>query len=221
MRGRFSGYIRLYMASSVPSLEIADACRASLSVSPLRDSLACPAVGYARFAVEGPALQRQRDTLAEMGCASVLADALSGASTNRPGLDQAISLVRPGSVVLVETLSVLTWREDDLREVWSRIRAKGGALVALTERLDTRSSLEFDDYCSVMARFAASVRLSRRVEARVRRPDGRVRIPEAAWLQIRSELVAETLSVAAAARQLGVRRSTIYRRLEAVPSGAV
>lgn len=214
-------YIRLYMASSFPSLEIAEACRASLAVSPLRDSLASPAVGYARFPVEGPALQRQRDTLAEMGCESVFADALSGASTIRPGLDRAISLVRPGSIVLVETLSVLAWREDDLRLFWSRIRAEGGALIALTERLDTRADLGFDEYCSVMARFSSSVRLSRRVEMRLRRPDGRVRIPEASWLHLRSEIEAGTLSVAVAARQLGVRRSTIYRRLEVVPTASV
>ena len=204
------------MTSSFPSLEIAEACRASLAVSTLRDSLASPAVGYARFPVEGPALQRQCDRLAEMGCESVFADALSGASTVRPSLDRAISTVRPGSIVLVETLSVLAWREDDLRLFWSRIQAEGGGLIALTERLDTRMDLGFDAYCSVMSRFAGSVRLSRRVEARIRRPDGRVRIPEATWPQIRKSIEAETLSVAEAARQLGVRRSTIYRRLETI-----
>jgi DNA invertase Pin-like site-specific DNA recombinase len=51
-------------------------------------------IGYARVSTTDQSLNPQTDSLSEAGCEKLFTDVASGARTQRPGLDKAISFCR-------------------------------------------------------------------------------------------------------------------------------
>ena len=65
-------------------------------------------VGYARVSTQDQNLDLQRDALEKAGCEGKLfTDQISGASTEQPGLEQALAFVRKGDTLVV-------WKLDRL-----------------------------------------------------------------------------------------------------------
>lgn len=64
-------------------------------------------VGYARVSTDDQNLNLQYDALNLAGCERIFKDQLSGAKSDRPGLQDAISYARPGDTLVV-------WRLDRL-----------------------------------------------------------------------------------------------------------
>ena len=64
-------------------------------------------IGYARVSTLDQNLDLQRDALTAAGCQKVIVDQLSGAATNRPGLDKVKDQLRAGDTLVV-------WRLDRL-----------------------------------------------------------------------------------------------------------
>ena len=173
-----------------------------------------PRIGYARDCGGGPRLSRLIARREAAGCGQVFSDAASGSASLRPGLDAALAALSPGAVLAVDSLALLTWREDGLREILFAVEAVGAHLVADAEGLDTRREGSVFDLARTMAAFAANVRAARQAEAKAGRPDRRCRISDEAWAEWRPRIVSGEVSVAEAAIALSVKRSTLYRRLE-------
>ena len=55
-------------------------------------------IGYARVSTGLQNLDLQEDSLEKFGCEKVFTDHMSGAKSNRPGLETAIEFVRSGDV---------------------------------------------------------------------------------------------------------------------------
>ncbi len=192
--------------------------------SPVADSLlshgnATPArvhgiVGYARTPFPGTALDRRIAELTASGCRAVYSDAAVGAAIIRPGLDAALAALRPGDVLAVASLALLSWRLDGLGPILSAVKAAGAHVVAEAERLDTRSADDFFDTMRILDAFSVSVRAARKAEASSGRRDNRRRIDEEAWNAVEPLLSSGEISVNETARRLGVNRSTVYRRVE-------
>lgn len=64
-------------------------------------------IGYARVSTTEQNLSLQTDALEQAGCEKVFYDQISGAKTRRPGLDEALTYLRQGDVLVV-------WRLDRL-----------------------------------------------------------------------------------------------------------
>ncbi len=64
-------------------------------------------IGYARVSKDEQNLDLQLDSLKSAGCEKIFTDKVSGATTARPGLDEAISYLRAGD-------SLVVWRLDRL-----------------------------------------------------------------------------------------------------------
>ena len=64
-------------------------------------------IGYARVSTDDQNMSLQLDALQAAGCEKIFTDQLSGATTKRPGLDEALAALQPG-----DTLRV--WRLDRL-----------------------------------------------------------------------------------------------------------
>src|SRR2546423_14068546 len=64
-------------------------------------------IGYARVSTADQTLALQQDALSKAGCDPVFTDTASGASTERTGLEQALSHLRKGDTLVV-------WRLDRL-----------------------------------------------------------------------------------------------------------
>src|SRR4051794_41342315 len=65
-------------------------------------------IGYARISTLDQTLALQQDALTAAGCEQLYTDTASGALTDRPGLLEALSHLRPGDTLVV-------WRLDRLR----------------------------------------------------------------------------------------------------------
>ena len=55
-------------------------------------------VGYARVSTGEQKMGLQLDALKEAGCDKIFTDKLSGATADRPGLEDAIEYARPGAI---------------------------------------------------------------------------------------------------------------------------
>ena len=64
-------------------------------------------VGYARVSTLEQNLELQEDALTKAGCERMYTDRISGAKSERPGLKQALEVVRGGDVLVV-------WKLDRL-----------------------------------------------------------------------------------------------------------
>ena len=64
-------------------------------------------IGYARVSTHLQNLDLQKDALTKAGCEKIFVDEVSGAKAARPGLDQAMEMLR-------ERDSLVVWRLDRL-----------------------------------------------------------------------------------------------------------
>jgi DNA invertase Pin-like site-specific DNA recombinase len=72
-------------------------------------------IGYARVSTHEQSLSLQLDALKKAGCQKIFDDKVSGAGSERPGLEAALKYVREGDTLLV-------WRLDRLGRSFNRPR---------------------------------------------------------------------------------------------------
>ena len=97
-------------------------------------------IGYARVSTGLQNLDLQEDSLEKFGCEKVFTDHMSGAKSNRPGLETAIEFVRSGDTLVVWRLDRLGRSLKHLIEVAEGLETRGIGLASLQEGLDTSTS---------------------------------------------------------------------------------
>jgi DNA invertase Pin-like site-specific DNA recombinase len=97
-------------------------------------------IGYARVSTDDQNMSLQLDALHAAGCDRIFTDQLSGSTTKRPGLDEAIAALQPGDVLTV-------WRLDRLgrtmRHLVNMVHEFGGCGIgfqSITEAMDTTTA---------------------------------------------------------------------------------
>ena len=177
-------------------------------------------LGYARVSTPGQELEAQRRRLRdEAGAARVFEDVASGRRFDRPGLAALLDYARPGDAVCVVRLDRLGRSLRELLDTVEELKRRGLRFRSLEERLDTGSAageLVFHVFGAI-AHFERRLIAERTKDgiaaARAkgkkpgRRPLDQDKIAAAL------KLVAAGLSPTAAARQLGLGRSTVYREI--------
>jgi DNA invertase Pin-like site-specific DNA recombinase len=96
-----------------------------------------PNVGYARVSTSEQDLALQKDALKKIGCERIFTDHASGAKTDRPGLNEALSYVRDGDVLVVWKFDRLGRSLPHLIETITDLNARRIGLHSLTENIDT------------------------------------------------------------------------------------
>lgn len=94
-------------------------------------------VGYARVSTEDQTLNLQIDALKAVPCDRIFKDVISGVSTERPGLNDALDFVRPGDVLVVWRLDRLGRSLRYLIETINQLNDRGIGFQSLTEQIDT------------------------------------------------------------------------------------
>lgn len=97
-------------------------------------------VGYARVSTGDQTLDLQKDALTQAGCGEVFTDVLSGSTTERPGLAEALRFARPGDVIVVWRLDRLGRSLKHLIETVNELEERGVGFRSLTEAIDTTTS---------------------------------------------------------------------------------
>lgn len=82
-------------------------------------------IGYARVSTHDQTLALQEDALKGAGCQRTYSDTASGASTERPGLTQALDHMREGDTLIVWRLDRLGCSRPHLIETMMALEQRG------------------------------------------------------------------------------------------------
>jgi DNA invertase Pin-like site-specific DNA recombinase len=176
-------------------------------------------LGYARVSTGDQDVAGQTLRLTQAGAVKVFSDVRSGKTMERPGLEALLAYAREGDTLAVVRLDRLGRSLGELLATVAMLKERGIALLSLEERIDTNSAageLVFHVFGAI-AHFERRLIAERTKDgiaaarARGKRPGRQPLDPEkiAALLS----LVKSGLSPTAAARQLGLGRSTVYREV--------
>ena len=97
-------------------------------------------IGYARVSTDDQHLDLQLSALRGAGCKRIYDDRKSGAGLDRPGLSQALDVVREGDVLVVWRLDRLARSLKDLITLSQRLDAARVGLKSLQESVDTSTA---------------------------------------------------------------------------------
>jgi DNA invertase Pin-like site-specific DNA recombinase len=97
-------------------------------------------IGYARVSKYEQNLTLQLDALEQAGCSRTFRDQASGAKTNRPGLDDALTYLRQGDTLVVWRLDRLGRSLKHLIETVTLLEERGIGFQSLQESIDTTTS---------------------------------------------------------------------------------
>lgn len=177
-------------------------------------------VGYARVSTGDQTLDAQIDALKGAGCDAVYSDVISGSTTERSGLDKALSALREGDTLVVARLDRLGRSMPHLVSTVHQLAECGVGFRSLAESIDTASaagrlvlhvfaSLADFERDLIRERTRAALAAKKRRGERV----GRRPVLSPSRLGAARELIEAGHGVAHVSRILKVGRSTLYRAL--------
>jgi len=97
-------------------------------------------VGYARVSTHDQTIDLQMDALQKIGCSKIFTDTISGATTERKGLDEALTFLRPGDTLVVWRLDRLGRSLKHLIEIVTTLNEATIGFKSITESIDTTTS---------------------------------------------------------------------------------
>jgi DNA invertase Pin-like site-specific DNA recombinase len=175
-------------------------------------------IGYARVSSRDQNLDLQRDALTAAACDRIYEDTISGARKDRPGLAQALDVLREGDTLVVWKLDRLGRSVRDLLDFAGGLSDRGIGFVSLTDSIDTTTaSGRF--FFNVMASLAQMERelMVERTQAGLTaareqgRIGGRKRIMTDSKIASAKRLLADGRLPKDVAADLGVSVPTLYR----------
>ena len=184
-----------------------------------------PLYGYARVSSLDQDLTLQEETLRAAGCHVVRAEKRSGAGREgRAELRLLLDFLHAGDTLVVTRIDRLARSVKDLQDVVHELKAKGVALKATEQPVDTGTAAgkAFLDMLGVFAEFETNLRRERQLEGiRAAKAKGvyKGRKPSIDPAEVRRLREAEGLGPSAIARRLGIGRTSVYRVL-GIGSGA-
>src|SRR2546421_2042302 len=97
-------------------------------------------IGYARVSTQDQTLNLQKDALEKIGCSKIFTDTISGATTERKGLQEALEYVRAGDSLVVWRLDRLGRSLKHLIETITKLNNRKVGFKSITENIDATTS---------------------------------------------------------------------------------
>ena len=97
-------------------------------------------IGYARVSTHEQNLALQKDALKKNGCEEIFEDKVTGLASERPGINEAISYLRPGDTLVVWRLDQLGRSLKHLIELVGDLEKRKIGFKSLQESIDTTNS---------------------------------------------------------------------------------
>lgn len=97
-------------------------------------------IGYARVSTTDQHLRMQEDALKSAGCEEIYTDVISGAKSQRPGLEKALSYAREGDTIVVWKLDRLGRSIQHLIQTMTSLIDRKIGFKSLQENIDTSTS---------------------------------------------------------------------------------
>ena len=175
-------------------------------------------IGYARVSTLDQDFHCSIAALKAAGCTVIRSEKRSGTSTERRAeLRTVLDFVQAGDVLTVTRIDRLARSIGDLQDIVRELRAKGVALKATEQPIDTSTAAgkAFLDMLGVFAEFETNLRKERQLEgiaAAKARGVYKGRPPSIEGGKV-AALKAEGLGATEIAKRLGVGRASVYRYL--------
>jgi len=179
-------------------------------------------IGYERVSTQDQTLNLQKDALEKIGCTKIFTDTISGAATERKGLEEALTYLREGDTLVVWRLDRLGCSLKHLIDTISILNHRNIGFKSITENIDTTTSggkLIFHVF-GALAEFERDL-IRERTQAGLQAARARGRFggrPKAESLNTPKKLaMAQVLyndksnSIADICKTLHVSRATLYR----------
>lgn len=179
-------------------------------------------VGYARISTADQSLAPQIDALKAAGCGEIFEDCVSGAKTDRLGLNQALDHLRSGDTLIVWKLDRLGRSMSHLIDTVRDLDQRGIGFKSLTEGIDTTTSggtLVFHLF-GALAQFERDLirertRAGLSAAAARGRKGGRKAVVTAEKLKRAKMLIESGLTVREAAARIKVGKTALYDAINA------
>lgn len=177
-------------------------------------------IGYARVSTIDQSLEIQEAALKAAGCEVIRSEKRSGTTTTgRAELQTVLDFLRKGDVLMVTRIDRLARSIGDLQDIVRAVKAKGAALKATEQPIDTSTAAgkAFLDMLGVFAEFETNLRKERQLEGIAKAKAAGVYKGRPASIdpaKIR-QLKAEGMGPSEIAKTLGIGRASVYRALEA------
>jgi DNA invertase Pin-like site-specific DNA recombinase len=175
-------------------------------------------IGYARVSTQDQNLELQREALTKAECQKVFEDKVSGTRADRPGLAQALEILREGDTLVVWKLDRLGCSVKQLVNLVGDLHRRGIQFRSLTDAIDTgtQSGRFFFHVMASLAEMERELTVERtRAGLAVARQLGRKggRKPKMTGSKIESakKLLASGVPPKDVAKNLGVSVPTLYR----------
>jgi DNA invertase Pin-like site-specific DNA recombinase len=178
-------------------------------------------VGYARVSRDEQNLDLQIDALKAAGCEKIYTDKIGGTVTERAGLDELLSYIRPDDVLVVWRLDRLGRTLKKLILMIEDLSKRNIAFMSLRESIDTTTSggrLIFHVF-GALAEFEREI-ISERTKAGLQaakargRCGGRPRLMDQEKVRLARTLHNDkSITVGEICRSLGISKGTLYRNL--------
>jgi DNA invertase Pin-like site-specific DNA recombinase len=180
-------------------------------------------IGYARVSTADQTLNLQKDALQQAGCSKIFTDTISGTKADRPGLEQALSFIRPGDTLVVWRLDRLGRSLKHLIETITTLHDRQIGFKSITENIDTTTSggkLIFHIF-GALAEFERDIIRERTLAglqaARARgKRGGRPKALQTNQVAMAQALYNDTQhSIAEICQMLKISKTTLYRYIKA------
>ena len=178
-------------------------------------------IGYIRVSTEEQNTARQEVLLRELGVDEVFIDKASGKNADRPELTRMMEYVRRGDTVIVESISRFARNTRDLLDLVEQLTAKQVEFVSRKEAIDTTTPTgKF-----MLTVFGAVAELEREYILQRQREGiaiakangvykGRRSLQPPEFEKVTAKWRNGQITAAEAMRQLGMSKSTFYRRVK-------
>jgi DNA invertase Pin-like site-specific DNA recombinase len=182
-------------------------------------------IGYARVSTDDQDLQLQLDALKRAKCKRLFTDKMTGATQDRPGLNDALSHLREGDTLVVWKLDRLGRTVKGLVDFVTELEHQGVNFKSLTDGIDTTTSAGrfFFHIMASLSQMERELTLERTkagldAARRLGRIGGRRRIMTDSKIKSARKLLASGHSPKDVARDLGISIATLYRWIPAAAS---
>lgn len=181
-------------------------------------------IGYARVSTKDQNLTLQIDALKGAGCEKVFREVASGSKTARPVLDDLLSRLREGDVLVIWKLDRLGRSLEHLVTLANELMERDVGLISLNDPIDTttpQGRLVFNIFAAlaeferdlIRERTQAGLRAARARGRKGGRPPGLSKEAKATAMAAETLYKEGQLTVRAICDQLGISKPTLYSYL--------
>ncbi len=179
-------------------------------------------IGYIRVSTMEQNTARQEELMKSLGVDRVYIDRMSGKDTDRPQLQEMMGYVREGDSVIVESISRFARNTKDLLELTGQLSSRRVQFISQKENIDTETptgKFMLIIFGAVAELEREYIRQRQREGIEIAKAQGKYKgRPEKQpedFGEVYTQWKQKKITATSASRQLGISRSTFYRKAKA------